>query len=637
MRHWCVLVGATVLAAASAASGGRTDYDVIVVGAGPAGIQLSYSLSSRGFDFVVLERASKAGTFFERQPVHRKLISINKRYTGSNDPEYRLRHDWNSLLGAPTARRFTNYTTDMFAHADVLLRYFNDFVADHGLADSFRFNTDVRRIAKVAGRFAISTSKGEYSSNVVIVATGRAVPHIDKSTVGWELLTDYQNVSVAPGSYAGEAVAIVGSGNAAMETADGLEESAALVHILARSNPRMAHQTHYVGDIRMVNARFIDRYLLKSEEAFFGIGGGDEPEAELEAMDVTPEAVMAADHGGAGWSHRFTKLPDGRIKATVYLGDTPVDVASLRRPYDRVIRCTGWRPDWSIYDVSATPDTTADSRFPRVTTAYESVNVAGMYFAGALAHGRDYRKSSGGFIHGFRYIAAALPNVLSLRRGQEWPRQGLDCTVESLAATLQHRMGSASSMYQMFAFFGDVAVIEPGCGVGYMADVPLELLTSGVVSLLPTDRDVEYVTLSFEWHPLFNGRGTLWHRKASAAEAEAETEADEGLQSGGEDEAFAGAHSGAYGRSPPAKGSESFPMSLAAEHDGASNFLHPVLRLWRRRRRRLRAPQLLSTHHVHEDVHTTFDHDRSMTQPLQRWLRQQVAGALRCGEGTCGR
>lgn len=39
-----------------------------------------------------------------------------------------------------------------------------------------------------------------------------------------------------------------------------------------------------------------------------------------------------------------------------------------------------------------------------MTHEYESLNVPGLYFAGALSHGKDYRRAAGGFIHGFRFV-----------------------------------------------------------------------------------------------------------------------------------------------------------------------------------------------------------------------------------------
>jgi hypothetical protein len=47
-----------------------------------------------GRDYVVIEQATSAGSFFEQNPRQRKLISLNKRFTGRKDPEFNLRHDW---------------------------------------------------------------------------------------------------------------------------------------------------------------------------------------------------------------------------------------------------------------------------------------------------------------------------------------------------------------------------------------------------------------------------------------------------------------------------------------------------------------------------------------------------------------
>jgi thioredoxin reductase len=72
--------------------------DYLIIGAGPAGLQLGFYLQQRGLNYLILEGSDKPGHFFEHQPRHRQLISINKKYTGYEDPEINLRWDWNSLL-----------------------------------------------------------------------------------------------------------------------------------------------------------------------------------------------------------------------------------------------------------------------------------------------------------------------------------------------------------------------------------------------------------------------------------------------------------------------------------------------------------------------------------------------------------
>lgn len=57
---------------------------------------------------------------------------------------------------------------------------------------------------------------------------------------------------------------------------------------------------------------------------------------------------------------------------------------------------------------------TPNGKHPLLTDEYESAGpgAEGLYFAGTLTHGLDYRKATGGFIHGFRYSARALAQIL---------------------------------------------------------------------------------------------------------------------------------------------------------------------------------------------------------------------------------
>jgi hypothetical protein len=102
--------------------------------------------------------------------------------------------------------------------------------------------------------------------------------------------------------------------------------------------------------------------------------------------------------------------------------------------YDHVVLCLGWRHDTSIYDtgargrkpvdstMSALPAMQPNGKYPVLTEEYESVNVPGLYFAGGLAHGKDFRRSAGGFVHGLRYTARALFRTLEAKlEAVPWP------------------------------------------------------------------------------------------------------------------------------------------------------------------------------------------------------------------------
>ena len=103
--------------------------------------------------------------------------------------------------------------------------------------------------------------------------------------------------------------------------------------------------------------------------------------------------------------------------------------------YDAVINCLGWKHDQALYghqaahggsgsDSSGGSDAHAaaslpwmqqNGKYPIMSSEYESRNIPGMYFAGQLGHGKDFRRAAGGFIHGFRYTTRALHRILEAR------------------------------------------------------------------------------------------------------------------------------------------------------------------------------------------------------------------------------
>ena len=58
------------------------------------------------------------GSFFMRYPRHRTLISINKRFTGTTNYEFNMRHDWNSLICNNRSLEMRHYSKEYFPGAD---------------------------------------------------------------------------------------------------------------------------------------------------------------------------------------------------------------------------------------------------------------------------------------------------------------------------------------------------------------------------------------------------------------------------------------------------------------------------------------------------------------------------------------
>ena len=163
------------------------------------------------------------------------------------------------------------------------------------------------------------------------------------------------------------------------------------VMMVSRGRPRLAWETHYVGDLRAINSQFLDAYQLKS-------------------MDTVIDSDLSR-------FEPFYRRADGKIALANVDGDQELlrtDDPGVFDFWDVVIRCTGWLMDAAPFAEGSHPETTNNGKYPKMSAAFESTNVPGLWFAGTLMHGNDWRKSSGGFIHGFRYLVRALGNILEL-------------------------------------------------------------------------------------------------------------------------------------------------------------------------------------------------------------------------------
>ncbi|MEV4474162.1 NAD(P)-binding domain-containing protein [Nonomuraea sp. NPDC049504] len=420
-------------------------HDYVIIGAGPAGLQLAALLERHGHDYVVLERGPGPGTFFTRFPRHRQLISINKVHTGYADPEQRLRMDWNSLLSDDPDLLFTRYSEEYFPQADDLLRYLADFAAKTGVR--VRYGVDVVRIGRGDDGFTVTDAAGHtWQSRRLIMATGVSqlnVPPIP----GIETAERYDTFDTDPASFTGQRVLIIGKGNSGFETADALMAKAAVIHVAGPHSVRMAWQSHYVGHLRAVNNNFLDSYQLKSQNS---------------VLDGTVQSIE--------------RLDDGRYRVVFRYARTVEALRELH--YDRVIACTGFRFDASVFDDSCRPALVIDDRFPEQTSAYESVNVPGLYFAGTLTQQRDFKKATSGFIHGFRYGARALHRILTSRyHGGAWPAQELEPSPDAISDAIIERVNRSSALWQQFAVLGDVVTVN-GTGL-YQEEVPVAYVADG--------------------------------------------------------------------------------------------------------------------------------------------------------------
>jgi len=504
----------------------RTVLDFLIVGAGPAGLQLGYFLEKAGLDYLILERGAGPGTFFEEFPRHRKLISINKVHTGYSDPETNLRWDWNSLLTDDERHVFKNYTEDYFPAADVLLDYLRDY------ADGLKveYDVEVLRISREEGDFKLDCGDGkEFWAKRLIVATGISKAYLP-DIPGIELTENYIDMPIEPEDYAGQEVLIIGKGNSGLETADNLIPTASVLHIASPNPIKFAWQTHHVGHLRALNNNFLDTYQLKAQNA---------------VLDATIKRIEARGD-----------------KFAVFVSYSHASGEEEELIYDRILTCTGFKFDASIFDHSCRPRMAINDRFPAQTSSWESVNVPDLYFAGVLMQMRDFKKYTSAFIHGFRYNVRSLYRMMAKKYGlAPWPSTSYGSSPEELAAAFLRRINSTSGLWQQFKFMGDLIVIE-GDRAQHYEEMPVEFIHDGGLGS-PEDFYVLSLEFGHSQDPFNVARNPI-----------------------------------------PERASDSF-------------FLHPVLRHYV-------GGVFVSEHHILEDLYASWNRPKLHVEPLLDYLRAEA-------------
>ncbi|KJK49285.1 hypothetical protein UK23_14505 [Lentzea aerocolonigenes] len=258
--------------------------EYLVVGAGPAGLQMGRFLHEAGRDYVIAEAGPEPAGFFREFPRHRVLST-----------------DDNSLFdGVPFAR----YSKRAFPGADDLVRYLEDFARPLNV----RYNTRISDFGQ---------------ARHVILATGKK-PYVP-SIPGIELAETYASASTDPTEYAGKRVLIIGRGHSAFETADNIAGTARLTHTVGRTVQRIAKDgNEFVATIDGTGELRYDKVIVCA--GFRRDTSLDVPHAHtitgdsIKAIRHAARALhrtLEATHHGVPWPHRKLRNRPDSLAATV--------------------------------------------------------------------------------------------------------------------------------------------------------------------------------------------------------------------------------------------------------------------------------------------------------------------------------
>ena len=178
----------------SIAKRGRGDepYDVVIVGAGPAGISASLAAKEKRLQFVIVEQEESFGGTVYHYPRNKVVMT------------------------APVQLPIIGKMKFGEVSKETLLAFWQDVVDRTGI--QVNFFERMEKIAPSGGRFIVQTSKQQYRTRSVLLAIGRrgtprklGVKGEDRPKVVYRL--------VDPEQYRGKHVLVVGGGDSALEAA----------------------------------------------------------------------------------------------------------------------------------------------------------------------------------------------------------------------------------------------------------------------------------------------------------------------------------------------------------------------------------------------------------------------------------
>lgn len=166
-------------------------YDVAIIGAGPAGLAATLQAHQEKMSYITLDQDDIGGT----------ILSY---------PRQKL------VMTQPMEIPYYGRYKDRQIQKEELLELWDDVIAKSGA--QINTNEKVESINRSNGHYQITTSKGEYVAQRIVLAIGRrgsprklGVPGEKSAKVAYKLLE--------PDQYAGQSLIVVGGGDSAVEAA----------------------------------------------------------------------------------------------------------------------------------------------------------------------------------------------------------------------------------------------------------------------------------------------------------------------------------------------------------------------------------------------------------------------------------
>lgn len=313
--------------------------DILIIGAGPAGLNMARAASAAGANYAVIERGGVAAAW-RKLPHDLTMIS-------PATPQV----DWTSLPGLDIWKIGCKRP---FPTQEDFVRYLETYREKFNLNVILR--TEANSVSRISdGKFQVETNTGKIICRRLIVAAGIiSNPYIPENIKG--IPEVFHSIDFKePTQFEGKKVVVIGGGNSAAEIIIKLAGWASELILCHPGQIKYHSETKQPEHIRG-NSESILRELIQ-----FGI------------VKNMPETIIE------GY--------DGKIAG----------LSGLKVQADFVIAATGFRPHLDFLE-KGNLKIQRKNHFPSVSMKLESVSEPGVFFTGSLTNVFPYSN----FIHGFR-------------------------------------------------------------------------------------------------------------------------------------------------------------------------------------------------------------------------------------------
>jgi cation diffusion facilitator CzcD-associated flavoprotein CzcO len=342
--------------------------DILVIGAGPAGLATSACLHREGLPHVVVERAGQIAPAWHRH-YDRLHLHTTKTYS--------------ALPMTPWPKDAPRYPA-----RDQVVAYLQAYAREHRVAP--RLGVAVHTVERSGGRFAVDTSAGVMTPRIVVMATGyNGVPKVPTipgvgSFNGTAIhASEYRNA--AP--YRGKRTLVVGCGNSGAEIALDLAENGVSVALVVRGPVHVVPRDLFRRPTQHTNI-LLSRLPLGLRDAI-ALGA-----TRWVVGDLSRWGIVRPRVGPNRMINESGRIPildigtiamvrQGRIRvlpAVQAIFPEGVEVAGgARHTFDAIIFATGYTP--GLDNVIKGFETIADTR-GRPHRFGEETDIPGLYFVG---------------------------------------------------------------------------------------------------------------------------------------------------------------------------------------------------------------------------------------------------------------